>query len=238
MNEFLLIASLLISFGMALLFFYYFGKSGCIVWVTLCTVFANIEVTILVNAFGIEQTLGNTLFASSFLATDFLSEFYSKEDAGKGVKLGIAGAVVFIIFSSMWQLYTPSENDWAMQSIKTLFSNTPRILIASLSAYAISEVLDVNLYHAIWKYTENKTSSRETFLWLRNNGATLTAQAVNAIVFNAGAFWGMYDSKTLFSITLASYLIYIATSLLDTPFLYTARILHKRKNSKQNNGII
>lgn len=230
MNELLLCLSLLISFGMALLFFHFFGKSGCIVWVVLCTIFANIEVTILVNAFGIEQTLGNTLFASSFLATDFLSEFYSKEDAGKGVKIGIASSIVFIIFSSMWQLYTPSENDWAMQSVKSLFSNTPRILIASLSAYAMSEVLDVNLYHAIWSYTENKTSSRDSFLWLRNNGATLTAQAVNAIVFNVGAFWGIYDSKTLFSITLASYLIYIVTSLLDTPFLYIARILHRKKN--------
>ena len=157
MNEFFIILTLLISFGGTVLFFKLFGKSGLYAWIGITAVFANIEVTILVNAFGMEQTLGNTLFASSFLATDILSEIYGKKTADKGVIIGIFTTVLFIILSSLWVRYIPSKNDWAMTSIKTLFSNTPRILCASLAGYAISEILDVWLYHKWWNLTEKKS---------------------------------------------------------------------------------
>ncbi|MDD6654467.1 MAG: queuosine precursor transporter, partial [Treponema sp.] len=95
MNEFFIILTLLISFGGTVLFFKLFGKSGLYAWIGITAVFANIEVTILVNAFGMEQTLGNTLFASSFLATDILSEIYGKKTADKGVIIGIFTTVLF-----------------------------------------------------------------------------------------------------------------------------------------------
>ena len=79
MNELLLIITLLISFGGTLLFLKAFGKGGLFAWVGICTLFANIEVTIVVHAFGMDQTLGNTLFAATFLATDILSEIYGKK---------------------------------------------------------------------------------------------------------------------------------------------------------------
>ena len=69
-NEILLVISLTVSFSSLLIFHRFFGKSGIYVWIALCAVLANIEVTVLVHAFGMEQTLGNMLFASSFLATD------------------------------------------------------------------------------------------------------------------------------------------------------------------------
>ena len=81
MNELLLIISLLVSFGATILFLKLFGKAGLFAWIGICAVFANIEVTILVHAFGMDQTLGNTLFASSFLATDILSEIHGTKDA-------------------------------------------------------------------------------------------------------------------------------------------------------------
>ena len=228
-NELLLIISLAASFGGLLLFFSFFGKTGCTAWIVLCTVLANIEVAVLIKAFGMEQTLGNTLFASSFLATDFLSELYGKKEADKGVKIGIATACVFILFSALWPHYVPSSGDRAMTAVKTLFSSTPRILTASLAAYAVSELLDVRLYHTLWNLTKKKSGSETKYLWLRNNAATLTSQAVNIVIFNFGAFFGVYDMKTLSAITASCYMIYIVTSLADTPFLYIARKIHARR---------
>ena len=77
-NEFLLIFALVVTFSVVVLFYYLFGKSGLYCFTVLATITANIEVLILVNAFGMEQTLGNILFASSFLVTDILSEIYGK----------------------------------------------------------------------------------------------------------------------------------------------------------------
>jgi queuosine precursor transporter len=227
-NELLLIVSLVASFGGLFLFFRLFGRAGCMAWTAVCTILANIEVMILVKAFGMEQTLGNTLFASSFLATDFLSELYGKKDADRAVWIGIATSCIFILFSSLWVLYTPSANDWAMSSVKTLFAHTPRILVASLAGYAVSELFDVWMYHKWWNFTTERSGSSKKYLWLRNNASTLVAQAANIVIVNLGAFFGMYDIKTLLSITAACYVIYVFTSLLDTPFLYLARKIYTK----------
>lgn len=227
MNELFLVISLIISFGATILFLKLFGKGGLFAWIGICAVFANIEVTIVVHAFGMDQTLGNTLFAASFLATDILSEVYGKKDANKGVLAGIITTIAFIILSFMWTHYIPAESDWAMESVKTLFSNTPRMLLASLIAYAVSETFDVWLYHKWWDLTEKKTGDHNKFLWFRNNFSTLFSQLINIVIFNFGAFWGIYSLPELLSITGACYIIYIVTSLLDTPFVYLAKKVAK-----------
>lgn len=89
-NELMLVVSLLLAFGGVLAWFALLGKTGLMGWTVLATIAANIEVLILVEAFGMEQTLGNMLFASSFLVTDILSELYGKRDAQRAVNLGIA----------------------------------------------------------------------------------------------------------------------------------------------------
>ena len=223
MNELLLVLSLLISFGATVLFLKLFGKSGLFAWIGICAVFANVEVLILVHAFGMDQTLGNTLFASSFLATDILSELYGKKDANKGVLVGIITTVLFILLSTMWINYVPAEGDWAMPFVKQLFANTPRVLIASLIAYAVSEAFDVWLYHKWWTLTEKRFGNKDKYLWFRNNFSTLFSQLINIVIFNFGAFLGIYSLSQLFSITIACYVIYIVTSLLDTPFIYLAK---------------
>ncbi|MGP1587688.1 MAG: queuosine precursor transporter [Treponemataceae bacterium] len=231
-NELLIIISLLVSYGLLLVSYGLFGRIGVFIWIAVCTILANIEVSVLVTAFGIEQTLGNTLFASSFLATDILSECYGKKEGRKGVFVGTFSALVFILISFMWQFYNPSENDILYPTLKTLFSHTPRILISSMIAFFVSEFLDVQLYHAIWKFTRTKSGDSKKFLWLRNNSATLLSQLINIVIFNFGAFTGIYEFKTLVFITMSCYLIFIFTSLLDTPFIYFARKIHFVRHRK------
>lgn len=228
MNEIILILSLLVLFTAVVFVYKFFGKSGIFAFNSIVTIMANIEVLLLVKAFGMEQTLGNVLFASTFLMTDILSETEGKKQANKAVYLGMLSAVSMVIISQSWFLYSPAEADWARPHLEAVFSVTPRLLLASLLGYIVSQKLDVFLYHKIWEFTEKKTGDKNKFLWVRNNCATLTAQIVNTLIFNIIAFYGMYDTKTLISIVVSSYLIYVVTSLLDTPFLYLARKLTKR----------
>ena len=229
-NELLLAGSVVFIFGATLLAYKFFGKNGLYCISAIATVLANIEVVILVNAFGMEQTLGNVLFASTFLVTDILSECEGKRAANKAVWLGVFSSLFFLLLSQSWLLYVPSENDFVHDSIRNVFSNTPRMIIASLVVYAISQLFDVWLYHKWWAFTEKKFGDKRRFLWLRNNGSTLISQIVNTLLFTFFAFWGTYDTKTLISIFLSSYVIYIFTSLLDTPAVYIARKIHDKKN--------
>lgn len=228
-NELLLIASLIFIFSMVLISYKFFGKAGLYCMSAVATVLANIEVLILVNAFGMEQTLGNVLFASTFLITDILSECEGKKAANKAVFIGMSVSFFFLCLSQSWLLYVPSENDFAMSSIKGVFSNTPRMLIASFAVYAISQIFDVWLYHKWWAFTEKKFGSKRKFLWLRNNGSTLISQLLNSALFTVFAFYGTYDIKTLVSVFASSYVIYVCTSLLDTPCVYLARKISDRR---------
>lgn len=232
LNELILIASLVFIYGMALLAFFLFGKSGLYALSALATVLANIEVAILIKAFGMEQTLGNVLFAVTFLITDILSECEGKKAANKAVLISILSQVFFLALSQSWMWYKPSESDTIMPAIKELFSGTPRIIAASLVTYAVSQIFDVWLYHKWWKLTEKKSGSPRKFLWLRNNGSTLISQIINTALFTLIAFAGTYDFMTLLSIFGSSYVIYVFTSLLDTPIIYLARLIDERRKKK------
>ncbi len=223
MNEILLIGSVIIIYGSLLVMFRLFGKNGLYCFLVTATIAANIEVLIVIKAFGMEMTLGNVLFASTFLVTDILSEIYGKKEAKKAVYLGIAVSILFIILSRWWLLYNPSSSDITMPAMNTIFSNTPRVMIVSMVVYAIVQQIDVWAYHKWWKFTAKKCGDSSRFLWLRNNGSTLFSQLLNDILFTLGAFLGIYEAKTLVSLVISGYIIYLATSIIDTPFMYLAR---------------
>ncbi len=228
-NELLLLISLVVVYGMVLLWYLFFGPKGLLCWTVLATIAANIEVLILVDAFGMEQTLGNILFASTFLVTDILSETVGKKEADLAVNIGIATSVCFILISQSWLLYQPNANDVAFESIHMVFRNTPRMMLTGVIVYAIVQKFDVWAYHKWWAWTKKRCGDSRRFLWLRNNASTLTSQLLNAILFTAGAFAGTYSFRTLISIAGVSYLIFIITSLADTPVVYLARRIKERR---------
>lgn len=230
-NETILIVTLFAEYSALIFFHRLFGKSGLYAWTCIATIAANIEVLIMVRAFGMQMTLGNILFASTFLVTDIVSELYGKKDSKKAVKIGIATSMVFVAISSSWLLYHPASADFASSSIRTIFSNTPRLMLASLTVYAIVQFIDVWLYHAWWSLTEKLFGDRKRFLWVRNNGSTLISQFLNSLLFNFLAFWKVYDNQIIWNIAISSYVIFIVTSIADTPFIYICRHMHGKKNA-------
>ncbi len=231
LNELFLAGSVVFIFGAVILSYKLFGKTGLFCISAVVTILANIEVLIMITAFGMEQTLGNVLFAATFLITDILSECEGKKEANKAVWIGVFSSVFFLLLTQSWLLYIPNENDFVHDSMLTIFSNTPRMIISSLAVYAISQLFDVWLYHKWWAFTEKRFGSKRKYLWLRNNGSTLISQIVNTLLFTLFAFIGTYDAKTIMSIFLSSYVIFIFTSLLDTPAVYIARKIHDKKYS-------
>lgn len=233
-NELLLIISVFLIYGGVLFFFTQFGASGLYVWTAIATIMANIEVMIMVDAFGMEQTLGNVMFASTILATDILSETKGRKYANTAVKVGIATSMTFVVISQSWMLFHPSDSDFIMPAIATIFSNTPRLMLVGIAVYAVAQYFDVWLYHLLWKKTQKKYADSKRGLWLRNNISTLSSQLINTVLFTFGAFYGVFDMETLLSIIGASYVIFICTSLLDTPVIYLARHFHHKENTPKD----
>lgn len=228
-NEILLLGSVLLIYGAVILAYRLFGKIGLYTMTVIATILANIEVLILIDAFGMKQTLGNVMFASTYLITDILSENHGKKDAQKAVWIGVFTSCAMVILTQYWLLYTPSADDWARENIFNIFKTTPRLIFASFIGYIISQQFDVWMYHKWWDLTKKITGNNKSFLWFRNNAATLISQMINTVLFTVIAFAGWYETKTLISVMFSSYVIYIFTSLLDTPFVYFARFMNDKK---------
>lgn len=231
-NEILILLSFLVIYGGVMLFYRLFGKGGLLAFNVLATLLANIEVLLLVKAFGIEMTLGNVLFASTFLITDILSENHGRRYANRAVMISTLCSVIFILISQIWLLYDPSENDWASGAFRTIFSSTPRIVCASLAVYFVSQLTDVWLYHKWWDWCRKRFGDSRRGLWIRNNGSTMISQLLNTFLYTSLAFYGTYSIETLVSIFLSTYMIYFFTSLMDTPFVYWCRNIYEKQHDE------
>lgn len=230
-NEFLLCLSVGLIYGGVVFAYGFFKARGLLMFAVVATILANIEVVMLIKAFGMEQTLGNVLFASTFLITDALSEIRGKKIAQESIKLTIFGSIIFLVASQTWLLYDLQDLSLSA-SLSQIFTQTPRIVIVSLVVFAIASYVDVWLYHWWWRLSARIWGSKRRFLWLRNNASTLLSQLLNTILFSFGAFWGVYDIGVIGEIILSSYLIFVCTSLLDTPALYLIVYLSNRNKQR------
>lgn len=224
-NEIIFILSVLIYLGCVLLLYRLFGKNGLFAFVIFSTLLGNIAVTKNVNIFGLSTTAGNVLYAATFLCTDILSEKHGKHEARKAVFYSFSIMLIWLLGTQLILWFTPNSSDFVNDSLKVVFGLVPRITIASLIGYAVSQSLDIVLYHAIWK----KTGGGKAKLWIRNNFSTLTSQAVDTVIFVFIAFWGTYPTDVFFSILITTYVFKAIVALLDTPFIYLARAITPRE---------
>jgi len=218
-NELIFIITVLIYLGSVLGLYKLFGKNGLYAFAIFGTLLGNIAVCKNVDIFGVATTAGNVLYASTFLVTDILSEKYGKKDAAKAVLYSFSVMVLWLLGTQLILWFTPNENDYINESLKVVFGLVPRITIASLAGFIISQNLDVFLYHLIW----SKTGNTKAKLWLRNNGSTLTSQLIDTVIFTTLAFWGVYPTNVFFSILITTYVFKAVVALLDTPFMYLSR---------------
>ena len=218
-NELIFIFTVLIYLGSVLVLYRTFGKNGLFIFAVFGTLLGNIAVCKCVDIFGFSTTAGNVLYASTFLVTDILSEKYGKKDAARAVAYSFSIMVLWMLGTQLILLFTPNANDYISESLNVVFGLVPRITIASLIGFVCSQNFDVFLYHFIWSKTGNNSDK----LWLRNNGSTLTSQAVDTVIFTTLAFWGVYPVNVFLSIMLTTYLFKAVVALLDTPFIYLAR---------------
>jgi len=209
---------------MVLAVYRFFGRVGLYGLMVFNLMLCNIQVLKTVELFGLTTTLGNILYASVFLATDLLSEFYGKKEAQKGVLLGFVTLLMMVGYMQLALFFQPSPDDFAQPHLEALFGFMPRIALASMCAYLVSQFHDVWAFHAIKARTGSK------MLWLRNNASTMVSQFLDSVIFCTIAFWGMFPMNVFWEILLSTYIIKVAVAALDTPFMYLAKHVFRKEN--------
>ena len=215
MNEILWVLTLILSLAMVIVSYKFLGKIGLFLWIAIATVVANIQTVKLVDLFGIEAALGTILYGSTFLATDILNLKYGKKTARKSIVVGFYSMIIMTVFMMICLKYAPSANDFAQESLETIFTVNIRITIASLIAFGVSQFVDTILFEKLQKKF-NK-------LWLSNNVSTMICQLIDTIIFSLITYYGLLDFSIIIEIMISMYVFKVVVALMDTPFIYLSK---------------
>ena len=230
---------LILCFLSILVFLRLFGYVGLYVYSSIAIIAANIQVLKQANFNFFSSinekiipfyepspiALGTILFASTFLCTDILSEYYGKEKARTNVLIGFCSFFLMTILMLVTIGIQPAEGEWVsmvQDSLAILFTPMTSIFVASMIAYLISQYFD------IWFFNYLKTISSKKLLWLRNNVSTTVSSLIDNTIFSIFA-WIILNpnpfplSDVIMTFILGVYLLRVFIALLDTPFIYLAK---------------
>ncbi|MBE0479171.1 queuosine precursor transporter [Candidatus Aerophobetes bacterium] len=226
-NELLWFIFIVVDLSFSILAFYIWGKKGVYVMVAVGTIVCNIQVIKTIQMFGLVATLGNVVYASIFFNTDILSEVYGKKEARGAVWLGFYALVTATVAMQFAIRFIPDASDIMQPHLAAIFGFLPRIVVASLTAYLVSQ------HHDIWAFLFWKKLTKGKWLWLRNNLSTMVSQLIDSSVFTFLAFFGVFPWQVFWQIFLTTYILKLIIAACDTPFIYLARWLYYRKKSQK-----
>lgn len=171
-------------------------------------------------------TAGVLLWPVVFIFTDIINEYFGR----RGVKLlsfisaGLIGYAFVMVYFSMglvpadfWIMRdTPTGQVNMDSAFNVIFGQGLWIIIGSLCAFLIGQLIDVIVFQWVRKYTGNK------WIWARATGSTLVSQFIDSFVvlfiaFYFGADWSI---SLVLAIGVVNYIYKLSIAIFLTPILY------------------
>lgn len=173
---------------------------------------------------------GIIAYPLTFLISDVISEVYGRKTTTKIIWLGFIANLLMISIIYVAGIL-PSATFWNdQQSYDQILGSVPRIVIASMIAYLVSQNHDVLAFEMWKKVTGGK------FLWFRNNASTVVSQGIDTTIFILIAFVGIYSFDDILNMIWITYLIKIVVAIIDTPLVYIlVNIVRRQKEAKELN---
>ena len=157
---------------------------------------------------------GVLFFPISYLFGDILTEVYGYARDRRVVWAGF-GALLFATFMATVVVYLPPAEFWKDQAaVQTIFGNTPRIVLGSVTAFWCGSF--VNSY----VMAKMKIWTRGRWLWTRTVGSTLCGELVDSILFQTIAFAGVWTNAQLVEVTITQYVLKSGWEIVATPLTY------------------
>jgi hypothetical protein len=175
------------------------------------------------------MSVGIVLFPVTFVLTDTLNEFYGQKAArfvtwaGLGMAL-FAFSAIYVVLGIEWAPLTRASDyrGTVENSFNNVFGGSQRILLASMAAYVIGQLIDIALFHLLKRRTHNR------MLWLRATGSTVVSQLIDTVVFQSIAWAGVLPPGVITRIILTSYVVKLLVAVGLTPIIYGVHALLER----------
>jgi uncharacterized integral membrane protein (TIGR00697 family) len=186
-------------------------------------------------------TAGAVIWPMVFITTDLVNEYFGKPGV-KRISYFTAGLIAYaflVIFltmilapASFWIETNGHDSAGNVFDIdfayKKIFGQGQRIIIASLFAFLLGQLVDVFVFQQLRKVTGSR------FLWLRATGSTLVSQFVDSFVVLYIAFSGIFTNRQILAIGITNYIYKFLVAILLTPLIYFGHSLIDRYLGKEN----
>lgn len=159
-------------------------------------------------------------FPLTYILGDVLTEVYGFRRARITIWAGL-GANILMAGIFMLLLATPAPDFFTgHEAYALVLGTTPRIVLASTTAYFIGEMANAVLLSRL------KLATTGRLLWLRSITSSVVGQALDTSVFMLIAFYGVYEPSILLGMIQVQYVWKLGYEVVATPLLYwiTARL--------------
>ena len=173
-------------------------------------------------------TCGVLLWPLEFILTDIVNEYYGPK-AVRNISYTAVALISYGFIMFYFAMAVPPAGFWLSTGIQDgipnmsdafngIFGQGMWIIVGSLVAFFVSQIVDVTVFHKIKKYTGEKK------MWLRATGSTLISQLVDSfivlfIAFKIGKGWSW---QLVLAICLVNYTYKFTMAILLTPLIYLA----------------
>ncbi len=185
-------------------------------------------------------TAGAIIWPFVFITTDLINEYFGKPGVKRisyftALLITYAFVVIFITIrlspADFWIDVNNKDADGNIFNMdfafNKIFGQGQRIIIGSLSAFLLGQLVDVYIFQQLRKFTGSKK------LWLRATGSTLVSQLIDSFVVLFIAFYGIFTTEQIIAIGITNYIYKFAVAILLTPVIYLGHALIDRYLGKE-----
>lgn len=168
-----------------------------------------------------ELSVGAIIYPLTFLITDLIAEFYSKEKARFCVQFTILiNVFVALMIAGMNMLKATQWSKVDDCTFHKVFGMYGVAFMGSTIACYLSQTVDIKLYLWIRKVTKGN------WLWLRNTGSTGISLFIDTFfVITFMALFGIFPREQIFSLVINSYSFKLFFTICSVPLFYMCVIL-------------
>lgn len=186
-------------------------------------------------------TAGATLWPVVFITTDLINEYFGKPGVRR-ISFFTAGLIAYAFLAIFMTMQLAPADFWLDANneddkgnyfnihfaYNKLFGQGLRIIVGSLTAFLIGQLVDVFVFQKLRKITGSK------MIWLRATGSTIVSQLVDSFVVLYIAFFGIFTHAQIVAIGITNYIYKFAIAILLTPLIYLGHYLIDRYLGKEN----
>ncbi|MCP5501558.1 MAG: queuosine precursor transporter [Leptospiraceae bacterium] len=183
-------------------------------------IMAEVTSSKLFTVFGFVMSFGVVPFPATFIVTDLLNEYFGK----KVVRFTTFIGMIMILFAFL--IIIIGLNIPAMQgspvddvSFERVFFNSGLIIIGSIIAYLIGQLIDIQVFHFLRKKTQGR------YIWLRATGSTIISQLIDSYIVTFIAFSKYKTTPELFEISTTNFSYKMLVAIGITPLIYLAHFV-------------